>query len=217
MNKLVVVCNAKGGSGKSTLCISLSAYAESVNQRVILVDGDPTGVSKWWCERRGSDNVTAIHLPSDKDISFELAKIKKKNQDALIIVDCGGFDNIAMRTAVAADVTDLVVITTKCSPIDLLVARPFIVEALNYLGERAGKVVGVMMESDALPSMTPKILEAKAALSGFGVTVLNNFTVKRDAYRNSFLKGGDALKDPKAKAEISAIYNEIMQKMGIEK
>lgn len=213
MNKTIVISNVKGGSGKSTLCMSLAAYAESIGKSVIVVDGDATGVTKFWADRRASDNVKVYHLPSNLDISHELDKIRKKNSDSLILVDCGGFDNIAMRSAVGCEATDLVVITSKCSTIDLFVARPFLMETVEFLKDKATRIVGCFMENDALPSKAKKILEAKEAMQGFGVTPINNFTVKRDAYRDHFLHGGDALVDPKAKAEIQKIFEELLEVM----
>ncbi|MEZ8363226.1 hypothetical protein AB6C40_23435 [Vibrio splendidus] len=89
--------------------------------------------------------------------------------------------------------------------------RPFVIEAANHLSGSDTTIVGCFMENDALPSKASKILEAKKAMSGFGIKVLDNYTVKRDAYRDNYLKGGDALSDPKARKELEAIYNEIKE------
>jgi chromosome partitioning protein len=47
---VLVVLNGKGGVGKTTTAVNLSAiYAEQ--QAVLLVDADPQGSASWWTNR----------------------------------------------------------------------------------------------------------------------------------------------------------------------
>ncbi|MCD9492595.1 AAA family ATPase [Photobacterium phosphoreum] len=204
MNKLIVVGNTKGGCGKSTLVMSLAAEASRRDNKVVIVDADPTSVLKYWCSVRG---VECIHVASTLNISSLLIELKTKHQTALIIVDTGGFDSKAARSAITAKCVDIVIFPVKTSPLDLFVTRQFLKEALPYLNHV--KPLGVIMEADHLQNATGDILAAKDLLRNFGVEPLKNFTIKRKVYRENFMKGGDHLKNEKARNEVAAIYDEL--------
>ncbi len=115
MNKLVVVGNVKGGCGKSTLVMSLAAEAERRGQSIILIDADPTSVLKYWCSVR---DIECIHVASTLNIADLLEQTKVKHSNSLIVVDTGGFDSKAARSAITAKCVDKVIFPVKTSPID---------------------------------------------------------------------------------------------------
>jgi chromosome partitioning protein len=59
----IVVLNAKGGSGKTTIAVNLAGYFASRQQRPVLIDYDPQGSSGRWVSRRDPARPK-IHLIS---------------------------------------------------------------------------------------------------------------------------------------------------------
>ncbi|UXI68023.1 ParA family protein [Tahibacter amnicola] len=53
----ILVANSKGGCGKTTLTSNLAGYFAAHQRRTALIDCDPQGSSRAWCEQR------AAHLP----------------------------------------------------------------------------------------------------------------------------------------------------------
>ena len=56
----IVVINAKGGSGKTTLATNLASYYASLGPPPTLIDFDPQGYSMRWLEKRSAERPT-IH------------------------------------------------------------------------------------------------------------------------------------------------------------
>ncbi|MGR6831050.1 ParA family protein [Aliivibrio wodanis] len=205
MNKLIVVANTKGGCGKSTLVMCLAAEASARNIDVVLVDADPTSILKFWAGKR---KINCVHVASTLNVSELLIKLKTENPNSLILVDTGGFDSKAARSAIVTENVNTVIFPVKTSPLDLFVTRQFLQEALPYL--KNANCVGVVMEADHLQSAATEILKAKDVLSSFGIKPIQAFTVKRKEYRKNFLRGGDHLVNEKAKKEVSDIFDELV-------
>ncbi|CAK3485655.1 Plasmid partition protein ParA-like protein [Vibrio crassostreae] len=209
MKKVIVVGSTKGGAGKTTLVIHLAAYHERLGGKVLIVEVDPSGASKMWVTLRKSSNIVVKHYKTDLDLADEMIRLKEEYSDHLVIVDCGGFDNKAMRTAITSRATDAVIIPSKPSLIDLAVARPFIIQTAKAL-EGKKPLRGCIMEANPLPNMAKEIWDTKAAMEKFGMTPLVNLTYKRNAYKENYLDGGDGLShNSKALDDIKAIYEEI--------
>ncbi len=73
---LIALCGQKGGSGKTTVAISVAAELLARGHRVLLVDADPQGTARTWADvaaeaRRPTPTVVAMgakmHLPGQLD------------------------------------------------------------------------------------------------------------------------------------------------------
>ncbi|MBD0336772.1 MAG: ParA family protein, partial [Cyanobacteria bacterium Co-bin13] len=81
--RVLVVLNGKGGVGKTTTAINLSAiFAES--QPVLLVDADPQASATWWIER----SSVALGFESVRETNPKLlSKLKAVQDYSLVVVD----------------------------------------------------------------------------------------------------------------------------------
>lgn len=120
----IMVLNAKGGSGKSTVATNLASYYASCNNKVMLVDYDPQHSSLDWLKERpsGRPGITGVDgcagtVRTPRNIDYVIydtpAAVRGKELTALI-----------RRT-------QSIIIPVLPSPIDMRAATAFIREVLN--------------------------------------------------------------------------------------
>jgi chromosome partitioning protein len=95
---VVVFATQKGGTGKSSLALSLAVVAAERGLKVAVVDVDPQGTADEWYQRRQAEapEVNSIrwsHLPS------QIYRLRRENYD-LAIIDTPGADNAAATEAI---------------------------------------------------------------------------------------------------------------------
>jgi len=101
MAKVLSIANQKGGVGKTTTAVNLSAALSTVNKRVLLVDIDPQGNATMGC---GIDKYTLEHSICElllDECTLEQAIIA--SEDALIDLIGANTDLIAAEVALLKD------------------------------------------------------------------------------------------------------------------
>ena len=94
---VIAVCNIKGGVGKSTLASNLAVMASRAGHKTLLVDADTQRSSMAWRIERESDDIQAVSITHDR-IHREVAAFDHD----FIIIDAGGRDTGAFRSAIGA-------------------------------------------------------------------------------------------------------------------
>ena len=114
MPSIITVMNSKGGVGKTTTTVNLAACLAR-HHRVAVADGDPQrSVLNWFANHR---SPFALQAASLTQIS-ELPENPRANKFDYIIVDThAGISNKDKYKV--ADASDLVIIPSKCSLLDI--------------------------------------------------------------------------------------------------
>lgn len=99
---IISIINQKGGVGKTSLAISLSAAFASRDMRVLLVDADPQGSALDWINVRGKDApFAAVGIPKPI-LHLELPKLAK-NHDMIVIDGPPRIYEVARSAVMASD------------------------------------------------------------------------------------------------------------------
>ena len=189
----------KGGTGKTTLALSLAVAAVQRGRTVAVVDLDPQASAANWADRRVLDvpAVVSAHVPRLQNV----IDTARQNGVDLILIDTPGKSEQAALAA--AKVADLVLI--PCRPqihdIETLTATK---EIIDLAGGRPAFVI-----LNAVPPQGRRHEEAQAAIQDMGLTVCPAILVQRAAFGDAPNAGQSASEyEPGGKAaqEIELVY-----------
>lgn len=202
----------KGGSGKTTLAVSLAVLLSKSGKDVLLVDADSQGTasdfSDWRNETLGETGYTSIKL-SGLAVRNEVAKMREKYDD--IVIDAGGRDTASQRAALV--ISD--VFLTPFAP------KSFDMWTLEQVGELVSEM------QIANPNMLSYVLlnkvdynmkdinEARTYIEEVEIfKVLKSTLNERKAFANAAAAGlivnEHKPKNPKAIAELETLFKEII-------
>jgi chromosome partitioning protein len=126
--QVLALVTQKGGTGKSTLGVSLAVAAQDMGLATTLLDLDPQGTASAWYERRKADGplVTSI---SSMSVSPRLHALARQGQD-LVLIDTPGVDSSAAEVAMRE--ASFCLIPVRPSIADIEAAKP----TIRYLNDR---------------------------------------------------------------------------------
>jgi chromosome partitioning protein len=108
----IVVTNLKGGVGKTTTAVYLSAAAVARGyDPVVLIDADRQASSAEWLEERPIDGVTVVEAPSERTLTRAMGR-----HDGMGIVDTPPGDERLVQSAINS--ADAVVIPTRAGGVE---------------------------------------------------------------------------------------------------
>jgi chromosome partitioning protein len=190
----------KGGTGKTTLALSLAVAASQAGQTVAVIDLDPQASAGNWADRRVAKDAPAVvsaHVPRLQGV---IDTARQNGVDLLVIDTPGKSEQAALA---AAKVADLVLV--PCRPqiydIETLAATKEIIDLAG------GKPAFVVL--NAIPPQGRRHEEAKAAIQDLGLTVCPAVLVQRAAFGDAPNAGQSASEyEPGGKAaqEIEQVY-----------
>lgn len=118
--KVIALVTQKGGSGKSTLCVSLAVAAQEAGNNVCILEMDRQATaSQWAIARKGQAPEVAPIAPDRIEVSLE--RISTGDYD-FVFIDTPGIDSPG--TAAAMRHADLCLIPCRPTPADLRGVAP---------------------------------------------------------------------------------------------
>jgi chromosome partitioning protein len=103
----------KGGVGKTTTAVYLSAVASRGRRAVTLVDADPQGSAAVWLEAWPIDSVEVLEAPSDRLLRKALGA---DDERSVLIVDTPPASE--RLTSAALELADVVVVPTRIGGVE---------------------------------------------------------------------------------------------------
>lgn len=212
---IILVGGEKGGSGKSCLAQNIAVYLrQNKSDSVLMVDCDPQRTTSDWIQERSSQedllDIKCIQLYGK--IRNELLSFG--NHYDYVVIDCGGQDNLALRSSMAVANHILIPLRPKRRDLKTVPHMEDIISTCKMVNPNMNASF-VITQCPSLPSLAPRILEAKQVCESFGIPVLDAITYSRNIYDDSEENGQSVIErepDGKAAAEIKAIFEELLCK-----
>jgi chromosome partitioning protein len=209
---IILVGGEKGGSGKSCLAQNIAVYLRKEQRAtVLMVDCDPQRTTSDWIQERnnskGLDNINCVQLYGK--IRNELLSLNNHYQ--YVIVDCGGQDNLALRSSMSVADHILIPLRPKRRDLKTVPHMEDIISTCKMVNPKMNAAF-VITQCPALPSLASRILEAKDVCRSFNVEVLDAITFSRNVYDDSEESGKSVMEiepDGKAAGEIRSIVTEL--------
>ena len=197
----------KGGTGKTTLALSLAVEAALVGQAVVVIDLDPQASACRWSDRRSISETPAVIDAQPARLAAALAKAQQAGVD-LAIVDTPA--RIEQAAAESAKVADLIVIPCKPSILDVETVRT----TFDLVQGRTKNPPLVVL--NAVPAQGSRTAQAVEAISGMGLDVCPIHIGQRVAFEYATQSGQTVTEyepDGRAASEIRQLYEYIRRRV----
>lgn len=210
---IVLVGGEKGGSGKSCLAQNIAVFfTKFQNASVLMVDCDPQRTSSDWIQARNNNPdlppINCVQLYGK--IRNDLLSLEDRYD--VIIVDCGGQDNLALRAAMSVAEHVLIPLRPKRRDLKTVPHMEDILTTCKMVNPKM-RASFVITQCPSLPSQANRILEAKEVCDSYCINVLDAITYNRNIYDDSEENGMSVIEiepDGKAAAEIKSIAEEML-------
>jgi chromosome partitioning protein len=196
---IVTVITQKGGSGKTTLALSLAVAAMHAGQNVVIIDVDTQATAAAWGDRREGKPPPVIPT-----LAARLPHVLRTAQEAgvdLAVIDTP--PRAEQAALAAARVSELVLIPCRAKLFDLETVATTL-ELVRSTGSR--QIAAVL---NAISARGTRHTDATALLEGLGLAVCPTALGNREAFSDATIRGQVALEyEPlgKAAAETRLVF-----------
>jgi len=118
--KTIAFVTQKGGSGKSTLCVSLAVAAQEAGHGVAILEMDRQGTTSQWATARQGEAPEVAQITADK-LDNTLERIRGGEYD-FVFIDTPGIDSPGTTAAIRA--ADFCLLPCRPTPADLRGVAP---------------------------------------------------------------------------------------------
>jgi chromosome partitioning protein len=200
--KTLALIAQKGGTGKTTLALSLAVAAEQAGRTPVIIDLDPQATACNWSDRRKADTPIVVDAQPAR-LPNALAKAMQGGIDFAIIDTPARSEQASLA---AAKIADLVLIPCRAQIYDLE-TLPVTQELLALAGSKTTVVV-----LNAIPARGNRHEQAIRAIEDLGLSVCSIAVGQRAAFGDAAALGLTVLEyepNGKAASETRKVYKEI--------
>lgn len=205
--QVVAVIAQKGGTGKTTLALSLAVAAAARGRTSAVVDLDPQASASRWGDRRGVE--TPVIVSAQPARLRQVLDAARRHGAELVLIDTPPrAEQAALEAAKAAG---LVLIPCRPAIYDLETLATT-AELVRYAGARPIRVV-----LNGVPPRGPRRQQAEEVVRGLGLEVCAAALGQRAAFADAAALGRSAAEhEPggRAAAEIAQLYGAVDAALG---
>jgi chromosome partitioning protein len=207
---IIAVVNQKGGAGKTTIAVNLSAALAAEGKRILLVDADPQQTAQDWAAIRKSPATFRVVGLAKPVLHRAVPRLVADYDFDYVIIDGAPRNYEVSRSAIEA--ADLVLIPVQPSGADFWASR----ETVNLTKEtQASKTTQKsMFVISRKIDRTVLGRDIANALAEFGIPILRAATTQRVIYAETLTAGSTVIEQqPQGPAahEICAILSELRE------
>lgn len=173
----IMVLNAKGGSGKTTIAINLASYLSTQGYTVGIADFDPQGSSLGWLEQRSPARPAITALAG-----FEKGYRAPRNLEYLIMDVPAAVHGKDLSTLLRK--AETIIVPVLPSPIDMRAATDFIAE-LKKNSRVANKQAKIALVANRTREVTKIYAELEDFLKKQRIPVLTHLRDSQNYIRSA--------------------------------
>jgi chromosome partitioning protein len=203
---IIGVLNQKGGVGKTTIAVNVSAALAMSGKRVLLVDADPQGSSLAWSSVREADPLFPVIGMAKPSLHRDLPALAKDYD--VVLIDGAPRVNELGRSAILA--SDTILIPVQPSPYDVWAAGQT-VQLMREAQQFRSTLTGAFVINRKIVN-TAIGRDFEAALAPYETAVLPAHLCQRVAYAESASQGlsvVEAAPQSEAAREVAALVSSL--------
>ena len=208
---IILIGSQKGGCGKSTTAVNISAELAGRGHDVVIVDADRQCTSANWAMDRIENPVLAkVHcVQKYENIRDTLLDLDKRYE--YVIVDAAGRDSRELRTGMTAAHIFIVPFRPSQPDLDTLPNMQEIIIQAKDLNPDL-KVYGLITMAPTNPIIHEEADARECLIDYPEIKLLSTMIRDRKVYRDAMSDGLSVVEmdNPKAKAEIKKLIEEVL-------
>ncbi|PQA53414.1 ParA family partition ATPase [Siphonobacter curvatus] len=209
---VISITSLKGGVGKSTISQNLAACFAHAGYKVCIVDVDTNQSAIRWSGLRSEEypGIPVVGMPDGIELSKNVKHLAKDYE--IVLID--GTPSLNKVTSKIILLADVLLIPILPSGLDIWATEQFLERYQDAVNEKESAIPAYFILNQFQPQ-TNLAKEVREVLEDTSIAVFKTALGNRTAYREAVIKGIGVIeyKDPKAKNEMVALYNELITYM----
>lgn len=209
---VISVTSLKGGVGKSTISQNLAVCFAHAGYKVCIVDVDTNQSAIRWSGLRSEDYpaIPVVGMPDGIELSKNVKHLARDYE--IVLID--GTPSLNKVTSKIILLADVLLIPILPSGLDIWATEQFLERYQDAINEKESAIPAYFVLNQFQPQ-TNLAKEVREVLEDTNISVFKTTLGNRTAYREAVIKGVGVIeyKDPKAKNELVALYNELVTYM----